>query len=478
MKNMRLLKKHFPLLPIAALLLMVGITACVKREFDEPPLGGEPVTITANKTIVELKALHTTPGGYDKIEDDFIIEGTVVMDDRSGNYYKTLVIQDASGGIEVKFNDGYLYNQFPVGRKIFIRCKGLILTDYNGLVQLTGSTVEQAGQLDDVGLTVAQVRTNVVKGPISATPPVAKVVDIADLNASHISTLIQLQNVQFIAADAGKTYADAVTKYSLNRTLQDCGGDQIILRSSGYSEFAGAATPTGNGTLTGVLGIYGNTRQLYIRDLNDVDMAGDRCSGVGGTLMNISSVRSLFTGTTTSAPADRKIKGIVISDRVANNLNGRNLYLQDESGGIVVRFTSNHAFNLGDEIEVEISGQEISEFNKLLQVNNVPLDKSGVLTVGNTPAVRTATIAEVNANFDAWESTLVKITGATISGPGTPLSGNKTVSDASGSIAMYTQTYASFASVTTPAGPVTLTAIVSDFNGKQLILRNQNDIKP
>lgn len=87
------------------------------------------------------------------------------MDDRSGNYYKTLVIQDATGGIEVKF-DGYLYNQFPVGRQVYIKCKGLVLTDYAGLTQLAGSVVEENGQKRSIGLTEAQVRTAVLKGTL------------------------------------------------------------------------------------------------------------------------------------------------------------------------------------------------------------------------------------------------------------------------------------------------------------------------
>ncbi len=476
---MLLLKKNLPLLLLLAF-FMACTTACVKREFDEPPTGGEPVNVTANTTIAALKALHvTTNGGFDKITEDLIIEGTVVMDDRSGNYYKTLVIQDATGGIEVKFNDGYLFNQFPVGRKMYIYCKDLILTDYNGLTQLTGSTVEEGGNLQDVGLTEAQVRKKVVKGPISDTPPAPAVVGISDLNASHISTLIRLENVQFIAADAGKTYADPVTQFSLNRTLMNCTGGKLILRTSGYANFAGTLTPTGSGTITGVLGIYGNTLQLYIRDISDVSMSGERCSGVGGQLMSIKDLRSFFTGTTTSAPANRKIRGIVISDRIGNNLNGRNAYIQDLDGsaGILVRFSANHSYNVGDEVEVEVSNQELSEFNKLLQVNNVQLDKSGALTSGNTPVVRTATVAEINANSEAWESTLVKIVGATLSGGGTPISGGKTVTDATGSIPIFTQSYATFAQATTPSTAVTMTAIVSDFNGKQVILRNMNDFQ-
>ncbi|MBK9336392.1 MAG: hypothetical protein IPM98_07305 [Lewinellaceae bacterium] len=164
---------------------------------------------------------------------------------------------------------------------------------------------------------------------------------------------------------------------------------------------------------------------------------------------------------------------------MGNNLNGRNAYIQDIDGsaGILVRFSANHSYNVGDEVEVEVSGQELSQFNGLLQVNNVQLDKSGALTSGNTPVVRTATVAEINANAEAWESTLVKISGATISGGGSPISGGKTVTDASGSIPMFTQSYATFASATTPSSAVNITAIVSDFNGKQIILRNMGDIQ-
>ncbi len=472
------MNKHWLYLAFNALLL-ASLLGCVKREFDEPPVGGEPVDVTPNISIADLKALHITPGGFDTIKNDLIIGGVVVMDDRSGNYYKSLVIQDASGGIEVRFNDGFLYNQFPIGRQIFIYCKDLILTDYNNLVQLSGGVLEQGGSVSSVGLTEVQVRQKIVKGPMVGAPA-PRTVRINELNNSHISTLIRLEGVQFIAADAGKTYADPITKNSINRTLMDCSGNKLVLRTSGYADFAGETTPTGNGTITGVLSVFGTTLQIYIRDLSDVNMNGDRCSGVGGQLMSIRDLRALFTGTTTQAPSDRKIRGIVISDRIGNNLNGRNAYVQalDGSAGILVRFTANHSYNLGDEIEVDVSNQELSQFNGLLQINNVPLDRSAVVASGQTPVVRTTTINQINANAEEWESTLVRIVGATISGAGTPLSGNKTVSDATGSIPMFTQSYATFASATTPTGPVTLTAIVSDFNGRQLVLRNLNDIQP
>ncbi len=471
-------KKNFLFPALFALVLTIGALGCVKTEFDEPPVGGDPVTLTPTTTIKELKSLHVTPGGFNKITDDLLIGGEVVLDDRSGNYYKTIVIQDETGGIEVKFNDGYLYQQFPVGRKIYIHCKDLILTDYNNLTQLAGSTIEQNGVLSDVGLTQAQVRAQVVKGAFAATPLAPKVLTISQLGLQNVSTFIRLENVEFAKADTGKTYADPVTQFSLNRTVETCGGQQIVVRTSGYANFAGEKTPSGKGYIEGVLGIFGTTYQLTVRDQNAAQMTGPRCGTSTGTetLVDISSIRSLFTGTTTAAPANQKIKGIVISDRSAKNLNSKNLYIQDGTAGIVVRFDADHSFNLGDEIEVVISEREVSEFNKLLQINNVPLASAKVISMGKTVIPRTATIAELNTNFNAWESTLVKIVGATISG-GATLSGNRTVSDGTGTIPMFTQTAATFAGTTTPTGQVTITAILSDFNAKQIILRNAADIQ-
>ncbi len=131
---------------------------------------------------------------------------------------------------------------------------------------------------------------------------------------------------------------------------------------------------------------------------------------------------------------------------------------------------------LDDEVEISISDAELYEYNKLLEINNVPLPNASLKSSNNTVPVRTATIAEINANFNAWESTLVKIVNVSITG-GATLSGNRTLNDGSGTIAMFTSASALFSGLATPAAPVTLTGIVSDFNAKQILLRNAADIQ-
>ncbi len=480
--------KNNLLLSASVLLIALGLFSCVKNEFDEPPVGDCNVNLTANTTIKALKAMRLSVGVPDAITEDIIIKGSVISDDRLGNFYKTMVIQDGTAGIEMKIDNGFLYQSYPVGREIYVRCKGLLLSDYNGVVQLIGSVAQQGTSLTTFGLTTGQERLNIVRG-CNNVPITPKVVTMSQLSSAGyvdlISTLITMEDVQFTQCDAARSYADVLTNSSLNRELENCSGAKALVRSSGYADFAGALTPTGKGSLTAVFSVFGSDRQLYIRDLNDVaGMTGARCANSGPgtgteTEMKISDLRAVFTGSTTTAPASRKIRGHVISDRVANNLNNRNIYMQEKDGsaGILVRFSATHCFEMGDEIEVVVSSQELSVFNGLLQVNNVPIGNAGLISRGNTPVVRTATIAQVNSNFDAWESTLVKMTGVTISGSTSTYSGSKNLTDGTGTIQMFTQASASFANFPVPTGVVSVTAIISDFNGKQVILRNKNDVQ-
>ena len=80
-----------------------------------------------------------------------------------------------------------------------------------------------------------------------------------------------------MAADTGKTYADAKNKESLNRILQDCYGNNIILRTSGYASFAQLQTPAAMGNVKGIYSVFGTTKQLVIRDTADIRMWLPRC---------------------------------------------------------------------------------------------------------------------------------------------------------------------------------------------------------
>jgi Family of unknown function (DUF5689) len=445
---------------VLLLSLLALAPACVKTEFDEPPIGGTPVNLDPTKTIAELKAMYT--GTRTTIADStIIIKGQVVMDDKSGNFYKTIVIQDATAGIEIKFNDGYLYNKYPLGRSVLINCRNLIISDYNGVLSLNGGTVVENGVVSTIGLSSAQADQQVFKGSFD-TKIQPKVKKINELLSSDISTLITLENVEFASADVNKTYSDPIGQTSINRVVEDCNTASVLLRSSGFSNFAAALTPAGKGSLTGVYSVYRQDQQFYIRDTADVDMKNPRC-GVNTNLtgMSIADLRALYTGANTSGPQDKKITGVVISDRTFANTDPKNMILQDGDKGIAVRFSAAHTFDKGDKVDVDVSGVELSEFNGLMQLNAVPANNA--LKVGaGTVTPKEVTIATIKANLNAYESTLVKVKAATFTATGT-YSGNKGIMDATGDMTHFTRTAATFAASALPSGTIEMVAIVGEY---------------
>jgi len=454
------------------LLLLAGMSSCVKDKFDEPPFDGEDPNMEANITIAQLKLMYT--GELMRMDTDLIIKGVVIADDRSGNFYKTLIIQDETAGIALRLDGTNLYNDYPIGRRLFVKLNGLVMGDYNNLLQIGGyiDSTQSPAELAELPINLAgqhvfKGKYNVQVEPIVVTIPQL----LADVNG-YQNRLIRLDSVEVKSSELGLTYADGVNKISYNRTIKDCNGSTIIVRNSGYSLFANQPLPGGRGNMTAVMSVYGSDAQLLIRDTTDMPFYGERCGG-GNPMISIGALRTTFTGTATTAPDGKKIKGIVISDRSFTNVDSKNMYIQDSTGGIVVRFTAAHSFNVGDEVEVDVSGLELSEYRSLLQVNNVPL----------TNAVKTGTgtispqVVTVSGLSEARESTLVTILGATLSGNSGNYSGSVTLTDATGTTTLYTYSSASFSATAYPSGSRNITCIISQFNNRQVLIRSPADIQ-
>jgi hypothetical protein len=467
--------------------LMLG--SC-KKKFDEPPGPVDP-PLTATHTIKQLRAMHTVSGAFDVVTADIIISGVVVANDKSGNLYKEIYIQDGTAGINLLLDANGLYNSFPVGRKVFIKCKGLCLSDYNRLPQLGVKAI--VGGVPSIQAIVSNLIGQYVFGGTLNNPVVPKLVTVSQLGTSmsddNLGTLIQLNSMEFLTADTSKTYADtSAYRNSVNLSVKSCGANStIIIRSSGYANFAGISAPNGNGTIYAIYTLFGTTKQLLIRDTSDVQLYNTRCGQGATTLMNTSDLRALYTGTITAGPNGKRITGVVISDRTTSNLNSQNLYLQQGDGlaGILVRFDSPHSFNLGDSIDVNVSLQELSEFNSLLQVNLVPLSYASLKATGKSITPRTATFAQIATNFETWESTLVKILNVTsmTGGTGGTYSGSVTMTDAGGSLVLFTAAGASFSGQTYPAAAASVTGYLTQFGTtNELGIRNPagtlNDVVP
>lgn len=442
---------------LTTLALLMG---CVKEEPDAPPSTTIPYDPAKVYTISELKDLYDEAGEPVVIEDIFSVFCTVVMDERSGNIYKAAFVEDETGGIQLNyFYPGGLY----LGDSIRVMLKGAKIENYNNLYQI---------QSLDVGENIYKLANNRFVEPETVTIPLLGNI------MQYQSRVIRLENVQFAEGELGKTWADSVNLIDENRYLEDCSGNSIIVRTSGYANFAGHMLPEGNGSLIAIASVYSSTPQLVIRTESEVMMDGERCNPGGEQqLITIAELRALYAGNPVNITDSTKIKGVVISDVAAENLSGRNAFIMDEEGtGINLRFTDYHDYPLGEELEINVSGIILDEYNGLLQIQEIPLSRVKDLGPATVPPPLERTIQEILTDFESYESKLVRITNATIAGSGT-WAGNNTLSDGTGEINLYTYDWATFANDPYPTYTIDITGIIAEYNSPQISIRNLDDVE-
>ena len=272
------MNKILKLITVVILVISAGTFSACKKSFDNPPGPADPA-IVANTSIKDLKAVHTSAGAYDIITTDLVISGVVVADDKSGNLYKQLFIQDATGGLQIMLDATGLYNSYPVGRRIFIKCKGLCISDYNGLMELgVKATVNGLPSLE--GIPSGVISNYVVGGSINnpVTPIVVTQNQLGtNMQDTYLGSLIQLDGYEF--SDVNATYSDtSAYKSTVNLDIKNCAGQTIIIRTSAYANFAGRKVPGGNGSLVAIYTTFGTTKQLLLRNAEDVNFTNGRCN--------------------------------------------------------------------------------------------------------------------------------------------------------------------------------------------------------
>ncbi|MDA3614793.1 DUF5689 domain-containing protein [Polluticaenibacter yanchengensis] len=462
----------------ACLMLLVGC----KRDFDTPDPIVDP-NLTPTHTLAALKARITASNQGIIIPDDVVLAGVVVADDRSGNLYKTIYIQDATGGLTLSLDRAQLYGDYPVGRKIYVKAKGLYLYDYNNMITIGIQDLTNPGSPSTAGIPSQLLDNYIIKGSLN-NPVTASPVTVSQLTTNmqdkYLGTLIELDGYEFDLGDTKIPYADTtLSKSAGERYIKPCtnaSANRVMVRTSAYSNFAALHPAAGNGKIWAIYTAYRTTKQLVIRDTSDVKFTNARCGSNVAIPKNLKELRALKDGAT--IPEGTTLNVIAIS----NNLNepSGNIIIQDATAGITMRlFDIDYKFPT--ELTIDFSGATLGTFNGTLQVTlgggTGANGRALVKTVGTkavTPPVKT--VLQTLNEYDALMGTLVKINDVTITkGTENATGTNYTVKDATGEILTFVRVATG---ITVPVGKATsITGYVSQFSGVgQLVIRAESDI--
>ena len=210
-----------------------------------------------NVPQMSIADLRTQWTGEKKIlTDKKKIVGIVVTDLVGGNSGSlknlTIVSADNSAGIMVRLAENNTYN---LGDKIEIALDGLELNQYGLAIQLNNVP----------SIKTQRIATNQTITPVATT--------IANVRANYASLESRLVTVTgtITSGGEGKWYSGTATGQNNKLTS---GTDELILYVTKYAAFKDSQTPTGEKTVTGIVGQYSTATatsyQLIIRNLDDV----------------------------------------------------------------------------------------------------------------------------------------------------------------------------------------------------------------
>lgn len=223
------------------------------------------------KTVAVIKQLAVSP--MTMITGDFVLKAKVTANDKSGNLFKYVYVEDDSGGIRINIDKNDLYNdsRFAVGKEVYIKLKDLYVGSVSGEIQLGMPFNGSVGRIPEAEIYKHFFDSNKPSMPVT---PAEKT--ISQLTFSDVGRFIKIKNAQFTTQDLERSYAGAIPT---NRMVEDCLGNQIIVRTSNFADFASVTVDSGKGDLYGILGYFNGTFQITLKDLLGADFDDVRCDG-------------------------------------------------------------------------------------------------------------------------------------------------------------------------------------------------------
>jgi hypothetical protein len=313
-----------------------------KGEWDVPantvsPYGNPNIVEDASKlmTIADLRKEYSTEcNTQDKwavIEKDIQIKGYVTCNDRTGNMYKEISLQDETGAISIGVNYGGLFGILPEGQEILIALKGLHIGNYrqqatigiqywdkngtncvgrmplpiwNDHYTFTASKRMSREELDKwAGVTDALNGDKTVKAFFAdcidydgknfintsldiekdqGRLVVLKNVTIHDGGYYDNDTENYLSGIPFVPGESayvirdntkGETYSSSWTFNEMENNTKNAGA--VALYTSSYADFAATKLPTGKFHVIGVVKRYKDEWEFIIRDLIDIKIVNE-----------------------------------------------------------------------------------------------------------------------------------------------------------------------------------------------------------
>ena len=264
-------KKMRPLLGCIPILFF----NCISSDFNSDDIIACSEMSKTNLTMAEL---HDMAGDDPReILDSLSIGAYVISNDKSGNMFNELILQDKPKEPEfgihlaIELRDTYL--RYPPGMAMRLNLKGLWLQKKQGRLIL-GKPFLIVGNTSIGRIPFHEIDHYLIPG-CSVDEVYPKPLNITEIAGSNVNTLVQFEGIEFLDEEIGHPLAEE--REETVRSLTDCEGNILRLITSGYSDFFDEKIPDAHGSISGILSKDSKGYYLRLRELGDMNFNSTRC---------------------------------------------------------------------------------------------------------------------------------------------------------------------------------------------------------
>lgn len=230
---------------VPIIVALLGSVACGYTNLPEPSDEWPEVSANAPLSLAAECAQEGVP-----IPQGVCFGGVVTANDKSGNFYKSIVVEDASESVELHIEHYDLHNTYPVGAEVVIGAEGLAVMEVDGVVQMGRKIASWSDyKVEPLGVPALIDERVAVVGKGAKVKP--RRVAIDTLTERMCGRCVRVDSLAFVGdhSDWGSNIYSS-TAYRLFRTPQ---GDSVAVSTSRYADFATQPLPTGLVSVGGIL---------------------------------------------------------------------------------------------------------------------------------------------------------------------------------------------------------------------------------
>lgn len=217
----------------------------------------------------------------------------------------------------------------------------------------------------------------------------------SDYATTVVGKVLEERNLSFGETTAFDAYGTTFSAPELT------GATSGVTYTSSNEAVATVDANTGAVTITGTT--FGTTTIKAAADKDEDYLADEATYTLSVWPASIAGIKLLINSTTAT---DFKAK---LTNATITYVSGNNVYLQDDNAAILM-YLPGHALTAGKSYTGGVTGTGML-YNGLREITAI--DLSGITPTDNTKEPETVTLAQLSANFDAYESKYVKVEGVT-----------------------------------------------------------------